>query len=648
MSENNFFSNRKDKKNLINSIGVDSKKSSGKGKKLAAGFGVFWLLIILAFVAVYYFAISPALSLMKNVNVLKGDMDDIKQALAQRDLVSLDQHLTQTKTDIQQLQKDRDNKVGWMKDFGPTKEYYADSEHFAQAGFYVIDAGYEAIELMKPFADAGGFKVSQDQEVEELSLADAFAGWISIMPQIAQDIDPVLEKMSLAGTELSKVDASKYPESFRGITVRENIEYSQALLAQVNDSGPDIKEALTVIPPLLGINDDSEKRYMILMQNDKELRATGGFWTYVSTFKLKNAFPSSEFTSNGTYNVDFALDPIDPYYDFPDVPLAYRNHLKVERLFARDANISPDLPTAVDEFMTFWNLAADYNSDFKPVQGVFTIDTVVLEELLQVTGPVTLNGVTYNSETVTIELEKIASLALREQANRKKILGDLMDAMLVNVFESDKNLWPKLVEKGIDLANRKHIQGYMMEDEPAQRLIEKYNYAGRIVETKDGDYAFVVSTNLGGGKTNGWFVNKSVDHTLSKEGDRFVRTVTLNYKYGEKAPEFDPFKVRYQDWVRLYVPFGSELISVDGSEDEPGTGEERNRTYFHGYITVDPGTEKKLTFKYYLPENVVTSNEYKLYIQKQSGITNELHRVTVNGQTTNVDLLKDKTITKAL
>lgn len=636
MSEATFF-------NPSEKLPNRAKKSNGKGKIVLGVLIAVVVLLASGAAAAYFLAIQPALTLVSNVNTLKEDVDNIKIAATNRDLIELESLFNKTEQDLKDLRADRDEKIGWIQNYERTKPYYEDSEHFIEAGFHVLDAGREAIILMKPFADAGGFKVEADQEVEETGLADAFATWVGIMPEIAADSDKVLEKLALAGDELSYIDASRYPEEFRGTPVRENIIAAQTGLVQLNDAAPDIKAALTIIPPLLGVN-TGEKRYMILFQNDKELRPTGGFWTYVSTFKLNNGLLSSDFTSNGTYNVDFTLDAIDAYYTFPKVPPAYESHLKVERMFARDANISPDLPTSVDQFMVFWDLAIPLNSDFKPVDGVITIDTTVLEELLEITGPVTLNGITYTPDTVTLELEKIASLALREQANRKRILGDLMEQMLINVFESDRNLWPKLVDKGIDLANRKHVQAYLY-DEPGQALIEKYNFGGRIIDPVDGDYAFVVSTNLGGGKTNGWFVNKEVEHELSRENGRWVRTTKVKFNYGEKGPEYDPFIQIYQDWVRLYVPLGSELISVEGSQDATNqSGEERNKTYFSGYVAFNQGEPKELTFKYYLPEGIIGEDgKYSLYLQKQSGIDTEQHYVNVNGQTTPVELILDET-----
>ena len=182
----------------------------------------------------------------------------------------------------------------------------------------------------------------------------------------------------------------------------------------------------------------------------------------------------------------------------------------------------------------------------------------------------------------------------------------------------------------------------MVFDEPAQVLLDKYNFSGRIVDPVNGDYAFIASTNLGGGKTNTWFVNKEVEHELSNENGRWVRTVKIKFNYNEKDSAYDPFIQIYQDWVRLYVPLGSELISAEGSTDEVGQGEERNKTYFHGYMTLNQGETKEMVFKYYLPDNIITDGKYQLYLQKQSGIDSEKHYVTVNGARKEVILSVDE------
>lgn len=619
-----------------------NRKVFMKGKLFKVLLVVLGIFTALALVF-YLLVLRPAQAVMGKVKMLSSDSKSLQEAFIDRDLITVEATLERISVDLEEIRKSRNENLPWLEKVSLTRPYYQDTERFISAGFYGVEAVKEAVQLMKPFADAAGLRVTEEQVVDNTSLMEAIPNWISAMPGVAEGLDKVVTPLTFAGEELSFVDSTRYPISFRGIEVRSTIEYAKNILGDLSDSTPDIKEALILIPSLLGV-DSTEKRYMLIMQNDKEIRPTGGFWTNYATFRMKDAMlVNYDVESKDMYSIDDALDVIDSYYDFPDAPPAYAKYLKVEHWYARDTNSSPDFPTSIDQFMTFYNLAAQVNPyEIKPVFAVISMDTRVVSELIEVTGDVTVNGVTYTPDNVVLELEKIASLSMAEQVGRKRVLGFLMKAMLQNVLESDKNLWPKLIDKTIDLANRKHIQVYFF-DERAQALVEKYNYGGSIVDPVEGDYAYVVSTNLGGDKTN-WFVNKTVKHTLTSENGRWLRTVEIVYNYPQPSEEYAPFVKRFKDWVRLYVPEGAELIEVTGSSDSFGSAVEKGKVYFDGYLELGPTESATMTFKYYLPENIVGDGVYNLYIQKQSGIEREQHVVVAGGKTEEVDLVKDQKV----
>lgn len=636
----------------LGALPVKNNKNSGYSKT-AKGLGItgaiITVLLIIIAALFYIFIGRPALSLYKTANVLKSDKDAIVKALTDRDLITLDKELTKTTQDLNNLKAQRDKDFGWAKNLKAFKvnEFYADSDRFANAAFYAIDAVKEMEKIVVPFADAAGLKVREDQQVQQAEgLMEAFQTWVSIMPDVANQMDGVIAKVAKIGDELSPIDASKYPEKIGNVEIRSNIDFVKNTLSKADDYAPDVKNALIIFPKVLAVG-TPVKRYMIIMQNDKEIRPTGGFMTNYATFKIQNALLQSDFTSKDMYSIDLTLDVVDAYTDFPDPPAPYGKYLKVERWYARDMNYSPDFPSSMDQFMKFYNWAGRINPvDVKPVDGIFAIDTEVIKKLLEVTGPVPLNGVTYTSDNVVLELERIASLALREQTGRKKVLGNLMQQMLINVFKSDKNLWPQLINAGIELAQEKHIQIYVFDPE-AQTLVEKYGYAGRIEDPVKGDYSMVVSTNLGGDKTN-WFVTKQIDQTLEKSGDRWVRTVKIKYDYKRPSDDYLPFIAGFKDWVRVYAPAGSEFISVDGSEDGTLTGEERGKVWYSGYLELAPDTSKEITFKYYLPANTIVNGTWDLRLQKQGGVQPEGYKIITSGRTKELKLLKDTSVSTKL
>ncbi len=607
-------------------------------KTLSIILGVFALLGVLGYLIVG----RPLIRLVGYGKNLKADITVIRTGFVNRDLIEIRQGVDNAETNLASIENSLENDFKLLGRLPFVDYYYQDAGKFLTAGKHVLSSVRELADLVEPFADAMGLRVSEEQEIVALNLIEAISSWVAIMPEIAEDTDGLIGELSLAGDSLNGVDFNKYPEKVGKYEIRANMLLIQSVLTSLRKAAPDIKNALLTIPRLVGA-DGTELRYMIIMQNDKELRPTGGFWTNYATFKVRNATLNSDFSSYDMYSIDFILDAIDSYYTFPQPPAAYTTYLKVPRLYARDTNYSPDFPTSLENFNLYYDMAMQIApGQIKPVDGFIAIDTQVLEELLEITGPVTVGGLTYTSENVVLELEKIASLTLKEQAGRKDVLGYLMQAMLINVFESKSNLWSPLIEKGIDLSARKHIL-YFMYDQEAQAMIEEYGIGGRIADPVEGDYAYVVSTNLGGDKTN-WFVDKVVTHKLEKSEDRWVRTVSMDYTYNMPESSYGAFATRYQDWVRLYVPEGSELIESTGFDQKlTGGGPERGKDYFDGFLGMAPGEKRTVSFKYYLPDGIIDldNGKYSLLIQKQPGIDVETHIINLPDYTRTVELDKD-------
>jgi hypothetical protein len=76
----------------------------------------------------------------------------------------------------------------------------------------------------------------------------------------------------------------------------------------------------------------------------------------------------------------------------------------------------------------------------------------------------------------------------------------------------------------------------------------------------------------------------------------------------------------YFGYVRLYVPSGSELLTLEGVEAgsvSSGPGE-RGTQVFAGYFSMKPGEEHTVTFTYNLPPHITPEN-YQLIVQRQAG-----------------------------
>ncbi len=222
--------------------------------------------------------------------------------------------------------------------------------------------------------------------------------------------------------------------------------------------------------------------------------------------------------------------------------------------------------------------------------------------------------------------------APRNYGARKSFIGPMMQAVLANVMAQPKDRMAKLFETGLNAIGAKHIMLYF-NAEAVQTAVESFNLAGRVRDF-DGDYLLVVDTNFAGAKTNAW-VTYTADQQIEVSGDGSVtKTLTLTYKnpqeYFTDAGGTVKLNGKFRDWLRIYVPKGSELIEAKGFETGQAVGEDLGKTVFEGFFTLTPLNVRTITLKYKLPAKLPAS--YKLLIQKQGGSNYCPYKITINGR----------------
>jgi hypothetical protein len=410
----------------------------------------------------------------------------------------------------------------------------------------------------------------------------------------------------------------------------------------INSARPLIK----TLPAVLG--EPNEKKYLVLFQNDKELRPTGGFITAYSIFRLDSGVVHVD-NSSDIYSLDATIGnkpvapaPILKY--FPTVP----------QFNLRDNNLSPDFKVSMDSFYKMYKTAGGSTS----VDGIIAVDTHALVSAMNILGDISTDGTTFttkndprcNCPNVIYQMEVFADQPAQiVKQNRKGIIGDLMYAIMSKAFSSSPKLyWGPLFQTMLSEMNQKHVLFYM-NDVNAQAGFDGLNAAGRVMPFA-GDYFNINEANFGGAKSN-MFVSEAVtqDYNLQSDGS-IVKTVTVDYK--NPYPPSDCNLERgnlclnavLRDWVRIYVPQGSQLISNTGSEVKMTTYEDLGKTVFDGFLTVRPQGVAKLTVSYKLPFKLAQSSLLPLMVQKQGGTADSAYTLTTGGRTLEqFNLSSDKT-----
>lgn len=389
---------------------------------------------------------------------------------------------------------------------------------------------------------------------------------------------------------------------------------------QIND----LKEQLTTADNLLGTllpvarllpglaGYPEESTFLLILQNNDELRPSGGFIGTYGLVTIKNG-SLGKIETEDVYHLDMPC--IDKLFETPPAPVA--DYMKVKYWWLRDANWSPDWPTSARQVQKMYLEESSCTGPTpKTPTAILAINPGLISQLLDFVGPITVGGDTYTSENFQPLLQYNVEVAYAEQDinswDRKEIINEITDELKARLFKVSLNRLPELL-KIMDTAKaRRDLQIYF--NEPAyQKIVSDLGWGGE-VKTATGDYLMVVDANLAAYKTDA-VMRKNIDYQITKDGG-LVATLKLTYYH---EGDFDWRTTRYRSYTRVLVPRGSELINQNGLTDFSAAVDEiLDKTIFGFFWSIEPGQNKEVTLSYRLPANI-NSDNYQLYFQKQSG-----------------------------
>jgi hypothetical protein len=558
---------------------------------------------------------------------LMGDVEKLQSALASQDLKATRTQLTEVKKSLMKFDGAYKTIV-WMKYIPFLGGYVKDGQHATRAAKEGVEVADLLIVTVEPYADLIGFNGGSTSGSGAETAEDRIDFIVKTLPGIVPQLDEISRRMILVRKDMDAINPNRYPERIRDMAVREKLKNAIKLIDDMTVLVTTGKPIIENLPYMLGM--EEKRTYLVLFQNDKELRPTGGFLTAYSIMTVdKGKF--EPVTSDDIYHLDAVYKP-NIAAPAPIIKNIKGPYILSKNLRLRDMNWNPDFEESIKLFLE----EAD-SAGLESVDGVIAVDTQLLVNLLEVTGPIGVSGFgnfsteiepKCNCPQVIYELESFADVEgpivwdpntgeivyrPANSDNRKRIIGPLMNAVLANTFAQPKEKVPKLVDAGLSSLLEKHVLFYLY-DEKVQDAVEGFNIAGKIKDY-NGDYLYINDANLAGRKSN-LYVTQDVNQEIeiAKDGT-VVKTVTITYKNPQRHDGW--LNSVLPNWVRVYVPKDSELMSFEGVTDKESPYEESGKTVYAGFFELRPQGVAKVTLKYRLPFKV--KDEYKLLIQKQPG-----------------------------
>jgi hypothetical protein len=445
--------------------------------------------------------------------------------------------------------------------------------------------------------------------------------------------------LTQAVTARGQIDAAKLSPALR-----------ELISNRIDPLLPVLDEALhgaVALPKLLGATREGSQTYLVLIQNEDELRPTGGFITAVGTVVVKDG-------SLVSYNIESSDLQEDLTKPYPSPPWQLQQYMDIPILVLRDANWYVDFPTAA----SWVEYLYAYKHSFS-VDGVIAFDQEFISLLLKVTGPIDVPGVAapVTSENVFDYLRDAkVQFAAGKPIDRKAFLNDLTQPLLKKLL-TGKGFSGKTLLDTVYQGLNQHDILLQLDDQDMTTVLAKHNWDGAI-RPGSGDFLMVVDSNVGYNKANPLIdtqVAYKVDLTdlaapkaaltVQHHNNAPQAVPCIQWGYSDPADQNYPIKRCYWDYMRVYLPLDARLVdahpqaiaaeamilqkSVPARVDVLDTLDDQlDVVQGFGTLLLAPGGATVETpFTFSLPARIVTllpdhSYIYRLLVRKQPGTRN--------------------------
>lgn len=407
------------------------------------------------------------------------------------------------------------------------------------------------------------------------------------------------------------------------------LEKGSETLSRVRSDIQTLERILLLYPYISGYK--KPFTFLILLQNNTELRPTGGFIGSLMKLTITDGNVSHTEVED-VYTVDGQLKG----HVAPPTPI--KELLSQEHWYLRDSNWNPDFRESAKQAQWFYEKETGV-----VVDGVIAVNASLVVKLLRSTGPIKLLDF---QDTITADNFYLKSILYTQgdffpgSTQKKDFLGNLFTS-ITNTILGGKNISPLVLFETITSGLReKDIQLYIPSNEP-QRLIEQFGWGG-VVPTKKlctqnpqtclGVTTYINEANLGVNKTN-FFLDRHDrrDITIAENGS--IKMVITRTLYNKASGE--PGSGTYRSYTRFFLPKEGVIQSfvIDKSaipiKDKRlllpyGEIDTTNSQFTILSVAFDllPGKETTLQITYDLPETLgnIQKDEFSYFEQKQSGI----------------------------
>ncbi len=440
---------------------------------------------------------------------------------------------------------------------------------------------------------------------EDATLMEGKSVDLAVLADVTAALRTVEGHVDTARSHLDDVDGSA---PMIGARISEARDEALDQVVPVADGIDRLLPMVDQLPATLG--KDRPMKYLVAMMNPSELKYAGGS---MLTFSVVTA-DNGTIKRGETFDVETAPQIFrNVYWDHVEGnPFVSQYSQKITH-----ANIAPSWEVSGEETLRAWEKLRK-----RDVDGLIAVDVVAISRMMQVTGPVYVEGLGQLRADNVVERTAgdYERFTLAQQAERKALNRALVPAFLDQLFSG--NDFVSTMQAVGDSAGGRHLAFYFRDD-VTQAAAGEFGLDGALADT-DHDYVGFFTQNLVGSKADfGQRKSISSEVTLREDGSAEV-VMTAKVKNGNDAT-VDGELSAYTDPnlegnLALFLPRGAEVSKVrvadsDGSRDAATTtGDYYGRPYVEQPSLVRAGESGTLKVTYVVPQAATVTGDSLTYL----------------------------------
>jgi len=548
-----------------------------------------------------YFILYPIIGTAIGLMLINNSTKNLTTSVLELDEAKSKKNIKNLEKNIDRI-SDSVGNIYWLFYITDNKDLYDNTTQLLLGSQYTVEGASELITAIYPLSQyIQDFQPALDFQTSTPTTTREYREYLKEIQAKSYKLEEASYKISLASGIIKNLDTTTFPK-----ILQDKILEIKDLIAKLEEGTTTFKESTSFLPDLLGV--DQRKRYLILLQNESEIRSTGGWLTSYGIVGVEGGQIRELFVDD-IYNADGTLRVQNKRY-IP--PKSMINGLEITDWSFSLVNWYPDLLDTLSESEPFVKDLGKGNS----LDGLITIDITFIQKLLEKWNGIEVPG---ESEIITSENMYSKIFEMHEEfvpgsTQKTTFLANLANEIVKKLLSMNIGELIEISDIFEESLNEKHLQA-TFKNRVAYTFFSSRNWANSL-DSRYNNAPIAIDWNWGGNKAN-LYLNKNYNLNINIKDENTVdfaySITTENSSSKNEYPEGN-----YINYQRIYIPSEAKILRINGFVDNKYTiYKENGFKVVAGWFNTPIQSTKSLEISYRL-ERDSENNSFTLKTQEQN------------------------------